>query len=140
MNPPSPKIDEPNKKEAGYWVCRASNGPIYSQKSLAHTQENAAMERTVKAGMQMRGRSGVNHLGRFLDISFCDWSRSPKPTKRYLVKTEDCQSPQDCISRIDAPHWYKNVAPPLRRLCPENFSGENPDFAKRVFNFLVNTP
>ena len=41
---------------------------------------------------------------------------------------------QAWISSTNAPHWYRYVAPPLRRLCPENFSGLKPDCDNSFFS------
>ena len=51
-----------------------------------------------------------------LDMRCCDFHLSAVVKKRYLVKTEEDQSPEDWIMSTDPPHWWRNVAPPLLKL------------------------
>ena len=69
---------------------------IYSQKILPIPKKSA----------EEKGKdvdADTHSLGRFWAISLWDASLSSIPMKRYLVNTEDCQSPLDWISRIEAP-------------------------------------
>ena len=56
-------------------------------------------------------------------ISIWASKRSSSVKKRYLVKQVDDQDPDAIIWRIDPPTWYKKLAPPLLKLCPEYNEG-----------------
>ena len=70
-------------------------------------------------------------------ISFWDSNLCSREIWTYLVQTEDCQSPIYCTWRLLPPEAWRWVAPPLLRLCPENFSGEKPALARRDFSLAV---
>ena len=95
--------------------------------------EKVAMEKTNKI-MEWEDSQSAEML---VAIIFWDSILCSSDMYMYLVNTEDCQSPQAWIWRTFAPHAWRKVAPPRLRLCPENFSGENPAFERRDLSFIV---
>ena len=47
-----------------------------------------------------------------LEMRYWDFHLSAVDRNRYLVNTEEDQSPEDWIISADPPHWWRNVAPP----------------------------
>ena len=71
------------------------------------------------------------------DIRYCDFHLSAVVKKRYLVNTEEDQSPEDWIISTDPPHWWRYVAPPLLKLWPLYWAAGYPVLVKRVFRRVV---
>ena len=63
--------------------------PYLLQKILPIPKKSAEEEK------EEDGDAGDHSFGRFLAISIWDASLSSMPIKRYLVNTDDCQSPLD---------------------------------------------
>ena len=73
----------------------------------------------------------------FLEIRYCDFQRSVVVRNKYLVNTEEDQSPEDWIISTDPPHWWRYVAPPRRKLWPLYLAAGYPDLVSKVLRRLV---
>ena len=88
--------EDNNRHECWVWRTKVR---IYYRKILPIPKKSAE---------EKKGKDGdadYHSLGSLFAIRLWYASLSSIPMKRYLVNTEDCQSPLDCISRMEAPDW-----------------------------------